>query len=301
MLWFGIALLGYFFLALTFILDKIILTKSVGKPIVYTFYSTIFMFGVLLAVPFGVELLQGVDWCWAIVSGMAFGFGLWTLYKAVKSGEASHINPFNGAVVTIVTYALSSYFLLEKITGLQLAGIGVLIFASLLLSFEKSKKHSGFHMGFVLAIISGVFFAISHVSAKYLYELYPFFTGFIWTRATTGLVGLSALLSPAVWKTFGRGKVKKKSKNKKHTIFLVVSAKMLGVLAVLLIQYAMAIGSVSLVIALSGLQYALMFLLIIIFTKFAPKLFKEYFTKRELVVEWVAILLVIVGSALFVL
>jgi len=40
--------------------------------------------------------------------------------------------------------------------------------------------------------------------------------------------------------------------------------------------------------------------LVFILTKFAPKLFQEYFTKKELLVELVAIILVVIGTALFV-
>src|SRR3990167_9089046 len=137
-MWFTIALIGYFLLALVFILDKLILTKSVTHPVVYTFYSTIFMFGTLLAWPFGVELLLGSDWLWAIISGVAFGFGLWTMFIAVKGGEASHVNPFVGAVVTIFTFVLSYFFLFEDLTGWQMGGLVALVFASFLLSFEKS-------------------------------------------------------------------------------------------------------------------------------------------------------------------
>ena len=99
--WFFIAILGYFFLALTFVLDKFILSKSVKKPVVYTFYSTIIFFGALFAFPFGVELLQGYDWGLALVSGLSLGFGLWTLFIAVDKGETSHISPFQGAIVII--------------------------------------------------------------------------------------------------------------------------------------------------------------------------------------------------------
>lgn len=299
-MWFIIAFVGYFLLATVFVLDKFILTKSVSKPIVYAFYSTIFMFGALLAWPFGVELLKGIDWLWAVVSGVSFGLGFWTLFVAVKKGEASHINPFNGATVTISTYLLSSYFLGESLTQLQLAGIGILVFASILLSFEKSKKFNGFHSGFLWAILSGVFFAISHVAAKYLYEIYPFLTGFIWTRATTGLVGLFLLAFPSVRQTFKKTKKRSKKPARRHALSIVVIDKILAVLAVVLIQYAAAISSVSLVIALSGLQYVLMFVMIYLLTKLAPKLFKEYFTKRELAVEMIAIILVVMGSALFV-
>jgi len=302
MSWFVIALIGYFLLAVVFVLDKFILTKSVSKPVVYTFYSTIFIFGALLAWPFGVELLSTrVDWVAACISGLGFGFGLWAMFIAVKSGEASHVNPFIGAIITIATYGFSFFLLGEQLTSVQLMGMGVLIVATFLLSLEKSRKHSGFHSGYVWAIVAGILFAVSHVSAKFLYEVYPFVTAFVWTRATTGMVGLVCLLYPSVRRTFRKKKIKKKTYAKRHAVSIVVTAKVLGVVGVILIQYAIAIGSVTLVNAMAGLQYAFMFVLIFVLTKVVPKVFKEYFTRRELLVESFAIILVIIGSALFVL
>jgi len=261
------------------------------------------MLGALLAFPFiGFGWLRGIDWLWAIVSGVAFGFALWTLFLAIKEGESTHINPFNGAMVTVFIYVFSSSFFKEQLTSVQIAGLIILIFACLLLSFEKSRAHNGLHIGFLWAIISGLLFAVSHVAAKYLYEIYPFWTGFIWTRATTGLVGLFLLLFPAVHATFFKKKIKtKQSYEKKHAGIIIVMNKILGVVGVILIQYAISIGSVTLVGALAGLQYVLMFILIYLLTKFLPTVFKEYFTKRELLVEIIAIILVAIGSVFFVL
>ena len=183
-MWFSVAVTGYFLLAVVVILDKLIVSKSEVKPVIYTFYSTIFMLAaplVFLFVDFG--WLRGADWLWALISGVTFGFGLWTLYLAVKKGEVSHISPFNGAAITFFIYLLSSFFLSEKLNSVQIAGMAILVFASLLLSFEKTRTHSGFHSGFLWAVLSGLLFAISHVSVKYLYGIYPFWTGFIWSRA----------------------------------------------------------------------------------------------------------------------
>ncbi len=300
MQWFIIALVGYTALAVVFILDKLILTKSVSKPVVYTFYSTIYMFAVLLAYPFGVELLQGIDWLWATISGLTFGFGLWTMFIAVKNGEASHINPFLGAVITIATFIFSSIFLGESLTTLQIVGINILVLASFLLSFEKSKKYNGIHIGFLWAVLSGLLFAVSHVIAKYIYGIYPFLTGLVWTRATIGFVGILCLFYPAVQKTFKKKKKQSKTFAKRHAFGLVVVDKILAVIGVIAIQYAIAIGSVTMVNAMSGLQYGLMFVFIYLLTKFLPKVFKEYFTKKELLVQTIALVLVIFGSALFV-
>ena len=300
-MWFLIAILGYFLLAGVFILDKFILTKSVGKPIVYTFYSTILMFGVLLAWPLGVGWLSGIDWFWATVSGLAFGFSVWTLFISLKKGEASHIGPFNGAVVTIATYIFAAYFLGERLSQAQGFGIGILIFASLLLSFEKTRKRNGFHIGFVWAMASGAFTSISLVSAKYLYTIYPFLTAFVWSKSLAGFVGLLVLFFPSVRRHLRENRWQKNKTGTRKTIGLVGLDKGLAVLGIILIQYAAALGSVSLVSALSGLQFVLVFILVYLLTKFIPKLFKEYFTKRELMVEAVAILLVVFGSALFVI
>ncbi|MFH1946793.1 MAG: DMT family transporter [Candidatus Magasanikbacteria bacterium] len=302
MLWFSVALLGYLFLVIVFILDKVVVSQSRVKPVVYTFYSTIFMFGALLALPFfGWGLLSGLDWYWAIISGVAFGLALWTFYKAVQYSEISHIGPFVAAIITVFLYIIGYYCLAENLNTLQIGGIIILFIASLLLSFEKSRKHSGFHVGFVWAILAALLFAISHASAKYLYGIYSFETAFIWTRATTGLVGLFVLFFPVVRETFKRKKNTKKTYAGRHAVGIVVTDKVLGVLSVICIQYAISIGSPTLVQALSGLQFVLMFIFIYILTKLLPKVFKEYFTKRELRLEFIAILLVLVGSALLVL
>jgi len=303
MLWFVIAIIGYTSFAITFILDKIIVSEKLNKPIIYTFYSTIFMFGALFVLPFlGFPMLWGIDWLWALISGLAFGFGLWTLFIALKNDETTHISPFNGAFVTIFVYLFSSLFFGEQLTILKQVGVIILICAALFLSFEKKgNSDKGFHKGFLWAIFSGLFFAISHVSAKYLYGLYPFWTAFIWTRATTGLVGLFTLFFPAVYLSFKKTekKIGVVDKNK-NTAILIIVDKLLAIVGVVSIQYAIAIGSVTVVNALVGVQYILMFVLVFVLTKFAPKLFQEYFTKKELLIETLAIILVVVGTALFV-
>ncbi|MBI4426951.1 MAG: hypothetical protein HY569_00480 [Candidatus Magasanikbacteria bacterium] len=295
-MWFFIAVAGYFLLAIVFILDKLIVQKSVSKPVVYTFYSTIIMFGALLGLPFvGFGLLAGIDWLWATMSGVAFGLALWTFYLAVHHGEVTHIGPFNGAMVTVFLYVLGWQFLGEKLSGLQMGGIVILVFASLLLSFEKSKEHNGFHIGFWWAIVSGLFFAISHVSAKYLYGIYPFWTALIWTRAATGLVGLLVLLFPSVRAALKHAKTKPKTYARRHAGWIMAVDKIFAVVSNLLIQFAIAIGAVTLVGAMSGLQFALMFVMVYLLTKLSPRVFKEYFTRKEIAVELIALALVVIG------
>ncbi|MEI7513222.1 MAG: DMT family transporter [bacterium] len=285
------AILGYALLAVVSILDKSILDNSVKKPAVYTFYSTIFFFLAFFALPW-CEPISGLGFWMSVFSGLAYGFGMWTMFTALEFGEASHVTPFVGAVVALSTFFLSASILGETLGLGVKVGLFFLILASILLSVERNKNHTGFHKGFIWAFVSGILFGFSHVSAKFVYGLYPFFTGIIWTKGTVGLVALIALFVPGVLNAvFNKGKDKIKIGGGK----IVFWNKTLGILAVVLVQYAIFIGSVTVVNGLAGIHYALMFIFIYLLTKFKPRTFSEKFTKKELVVESVAILFMIIG------
>jgi uncharacterized membrane protein len=300
-----IATIGYLMLGVVFVMDKFILTDTKAKdPAIYTFYSTFFMVAALALLPWAPELLRGYDWFWAALSGMAFGFALWTMFEALKVGEASHISPFIGGITSVSIFVIAFFFLAERLSQLQVVGVIVMILAIFLLSFERTKLKSGIHIGFFWASVSGLFYAISHVTAKYIYDGYPFLTGFVWTRATTAIVAVLVLFCPSVWKHLRSKKLHAKpikaKVNFKKTAAIVTVDKILAIGAVVLIQYAIAIGSVTLVGALQGLQFMFMFVLILVLTKFVPKLFKEYFTRKELLVQSFALLMVVLGYVLFI-
>lgn len=303
--WIIIACIGYVFLAVTFILDKYILSRTeIAKPSVYAFYSTIIMWGALIILFFSPERWSFFDILSGLLSGSAFGLGLYTLYRAVKGGEASHVNPISGAVVMLATYAFSHVFLSETLTNLQLTGIVFLVTSSLFLSYEDNEKQKGFHVGYLWAVLSGVFFAASHVSAKYLYGIHEFLPAFAWTRAGAGILGILLLMVPAVrqdlYVRLSRKKIQKHS-HSQNSLILVWVAKIIGIVAVVMIQYAAALGSVTMVQAMSGLQYALMFVVIFIFSRWFPHTFKEYFSKRELILQIIGIILVLGGSIFMVI
>ena len=287
------AIVGYIILAGVSILDKFILTKSVKNSATYAFYSTVFFFGIFFLLPFCQKILPS-DFIWALVAGLSFGLATWVFFMALKYGETSHMAPFIGASVAIFTYVLSFLILGESLSINQKIGILFLVLASLLFAFEKTKKHSGFHKGFLWGVLSGCLFALSHVSSKYFYNQYSFITGIVWTKGTIGFVSLIALLLPSVRSDIFVSKAKKiKEKTGKAT--LVIADKFFGLIGTLSIQYAIAIGSVVIVNALAGIEYAFTVLFVYLLTKFKPKLFSEYFAVGELKVEIVAILLAVVG------
>ncbi len=307
-MWLILSIIGYAILAVVAIMDKYLLSSAKVQPVLYTFYSSIFVLPLLLLVPFGVTFLQTpFDWAMAILSGLAFAFALWTMFLGFEKSEISHVGPLIGAATPLFVLLFSNLFLSEILTIRQLVASGLLIIGSLIVSFEKSKQHSGWHGGMVWGIVAGLLFAVSHVSAKYIYINYDFFSGFIWTRASTGIFGLIFLLHPTVqcvlFKNTILDKIKNKFlsvKSKKDNIILVVIDKILGTVGVVIVQYAMAIGSVSLVNALNGLEYAFLIILVLLFSKFWPKKFKEDYARGEIAQELLAVTIIMFGLILLV-
>lgn len=293
-MWFFIALLSAIALGGTAILDKIILQKTVSKPVVYTFYSTIFLFGALILFPFSGHFLNGFDWIFALASGLSFGFALQSFYTALKYGEASHLSPFAGAGIACVLALFSFIFLNERLSGQQIAGLVSFVIGALFLSFQKMKvkptKNS-----YVWAFLAVLFFSISHLTSKYLYEQYDFWTAFVWTRTAIGFVGILLLLSPSVRNTFKKKKQQSKS-SQKYAFSLVASNKILGALGVFGLQYATSLGSVALVNAVGNVQYALVFLIAYIGMKTHSKIFQEYFTRKEIILQIIGIFFILLGS-----
>lgn len=298
-MWIAAAVLGYVLLAIVFILDKHILSQEVRKPIAYTFYSTIFLLAIglmWLFIPFETSL---VYWLWAIISGFTFGLAMHLMFVAVAKSEASHMDPFIGAVITITIFVGAYFWLGEKFTDNQLGGIICLGLASLFLAVEnKGRSKQARWPWYLLGIASAVFFAVSHLTAKALYDQFGFISGLVGARFTTGIFGILLLLLPSTVKALQARPTK--TSTQKNPMGLVILDKALGVGSVMLTQYAISLSSVTVVNALSGLQYALMFVIIAIMSRQKSKFLKEKFTWLETTAQVIGLILIIIGLYLVV-
>ena len=117
-MWLLVALLGNATLAVVGIIDRYILAKSVTKPIIFVFYSTIFVLPFLLLLPFGIINLPVVkaDYMLFAISGFCFALGLWTMYIAILKNEISHVGPLIGAAAPFFILFLSRFFLSEQLS-----------------------------------------------------------------------------------------------------------------------------------------------------------------------------------------
>ncbi len=307
-MWLFLALLGNAVLAITGVMNKLILTKFVSKPIILAFYSTIFVLPFFLLLPFGIKMPDAwTDYLVFAVSGLGFAFGLWTMYIAFQESEVSHVGPLVGVAVSIFILFLSRIFLAEKLTAYNLLAAIILIIGSLIISFEKSARHNGWHRGMEWGVLAGFLFAVSHVTAKYVYGIYDFYSGFVWTRLSIGIFGVVLLLSPSVRALFskksfaGREKISVDKAPGKKQFTLVAGSIALGLVGAILVQYATALGSVSLVNALAGAQYALLIIFVALLSKFWPRVLKETYTRKEILQEILAVAIISFGLVLLLM
>lgn len=311
-MWLFVALLGNAALAIVGVMNKLILTKFVSKPIVFVFYSTIFVLPFFLLLPFGIKMPDAwTDYLIFVMSGLGFAFGLWTMYIAFQESEVSHVAPLVGTAVSVFILFLSNIFLAEKLTAYNLLAVVILIIGSLVISFERSAQHNGWHRGMSWGALAGFLFAISHVAAKYVYGIYDFYSGFIWTRLPIGIFGAILLFAPSVRALFHQ---KEKTianpplaqtgdgiADGSEQFILVVGGIVLGLVGVILAQYATALGSVSLVNALAGTQYALIIIFVAFLSKFWPRVLKETYTRKEIFQEVAAVFIISLGLALLII
>lgn len=130
-----------------------------------------------------------------------------------------------------------------------------------------------------------------------MYGAVGFYSGLVWTRAAMGLSGVFLLTSPMVRESIFRKKIAV-AKSPANKMVLIIVNKALAVVGVVLVQYAIALGSVSLVNALGGAQFAILIILVAVLSKFLPRFFKEKYARGELIQEGLAVAVIAFGLAL---
>jgi len=294
-MWLLIAVIGFALSAVANILDKYVLDKTISRPVVFVFYSTVWGLLFLLLTPFFGFLSDPQSYIAALFAGATFVAGLWASYIGIQKSEVSHMGPLIGAVTPIFTFVWSMFLFHEVFSGRQIFAVIILIFGSLVIAGEKSAKHNGFHRAMFWGILGGFLISIYAVIAKYIYNHNSFAAGFIWIQGAVGFFSALLVLSAAVRATF-----KRPPKSEAKKVALVAVDKFFGLAGLVLVQYAIALGSVTLVYALAGVQYAILILLVAIISKFGPKFFAEEYSRGEIAQELIAVFIIGIGLALLI-
>lgn len=303
--WLLVALSAYLFLAVANLLDKFLVDNVLKSSKAYAFIACILGLVVFVVAPWFL-VWPGVNWMsYNIATGFLFSIALWSLYEALKRGEAAKILVFIGGLTPIFSIILSLIFFKDSYSINQWIGMGFLLlgvltiallptsrnfllrFYSLISRRSKFKKRA-----LQIALISALFYSFYFIASKYAYNNQPFVSAFLWNRLGAGLFVLLFLIRKrdrlAILSIF------KKSSSKKDK-GLVFFNQFLGSSGFILQNYAISLGPVAIINALQGFQYAFLLIISAFLAVLAPKLLKETFSWPIILQKSVAVILVAIG------
>ncbi|OIO07813.1 hypothetical protein COX21_01440 [Candidatus Falkowbacteria bacterium CG23_combo_of_CG06-09_8_20_14_all_41_10] len=300
MSWILIAIIAYFFLAIVNILDKFLLDNVLSSSKVYAFLISAISVLVVVIAPWFLHWPGLFLLFFQLATGLFFPFALLFMFKAFKKGDVSKVAVLIGGIIPILTIAFSVFVSHEKFLINQSYGLTFLLlgtFAMALIGGGKTARQKAFNRQAVgYSLLAALFYAIFFIGTKYSYNHHDFISSFIWIRLGS-LIALGFLL---VRKTdrqeiFDSFKNKLgKDWNKKQT-WLIFGNQALGAGAFILQNYAISLGSVAIINALQGVQYAFLLALGWVLSVWSPKLFKEDISFKTVREKVLAIILISVG------
>jgi drug/metabolite transporter (DMT)-like permease len=289
-----IAIIAYSLYAINGIIDKFLLTKAVRSPAVYAFFIGITGPFTLALAPFGLDWgISLKDFLIALFGGSAFVLALYYLYKATRQTSISRILPIEGGLVPVFTLIFAYIILDERLLPTQLTAFILLVTGAVLISFKREKD--GWHSkAFFNAVLAAVLFALSFVLTKYIFDHYNFVSGLVYTRLGFFVVAMAFLIPKSVRKAIFNAPKDTTTGNK----YLYLGARISGSVAGLMQNYAISLGSVTIVNAMQGTQYALLLIGTLFLSKYYPKILKEKVTGAILAQKIFAIMLISAGLAM---
>ncbi|HTE48297.1 MAG TPA: DMT family transporter [Candidatus Paceibacterota bacterium] len=304
MQWFFIALGAPFLWALVNISDQYLVanysTGKRGSGGLVLFSSLIGLFvaliiGIFTSGIFGIPILDKI--LLVITGGITIAWIILYLFT-LEIEDVSAVVPWF-LTIPIFGYVLGYVFLGETLTTAQFIGSGIVLFGVSLISinFSGQKKKLNWRPA-VYMIIACFLIAIAGVIFKYVTIGDNFWISSFWEYA--GLGGFGVLIYFFVPKYRKEFMLMNRSGGKK--IFLLnTTSEILTIGGNLLTNYAILLAPVAMVYLVSSFQPAIVLFLTLLATKFFPNVAKENIKGRVLLPKIIAIVIMIVGSAILFL
>lgn len=306
MLWILLALIAHAGNGVVFIVDKGLLgsESGAGDPKRLAFYSGLLSALAILLVAIDFAPPTGFVVLWSLIAGVLFVAALWLFFFALDTDEASRVVPITGSAVPLFTLLFAALFLHEPLTGGGLLGVLFLIIGGAVLSMRARQTRGVRSRALIAAIFAGAAFAAYFAVAKYLYDSFdPFWSAFGYSRFGVGVAAL-ILLGPVIWRSrsFHQARKPTRTAQQKRRLQYVIGAffgsKVLGTAMFILQNYAIDLGSVTVVNALQGTQYAFVLVLAAIMSRTFPKLFREELHRVALMQKIFGIIFISLGLVL---
>jgi len=300
--WFTFALLSPILITLANQIDKHLIEEyfrggGIGAMMIFSSLA-----GILLLAPayvfsgFDVLRLPLRDALTLVVVGILSAIAIFCYLLALEKGETSVIVPFFQSV-PIFGLVLGLVFLGEKIQFLQLVAIPIIIFGSLILSYEIDSE-TGVRIKtkpILLILASSFLFAINAIIFKKVALVTGFWTSIFWEYMGLLFVGLILFLSV---KHYRRQFIEVFKENSRRVLVLTISTEIVVLCGFLCVEFALMIGPVALVLLADCYEPIFVLTWGLIFARFFPSMSYDNFSKRHLIKKIVGITVIFTGSFL---
>lgn len=286
-----IAILAHGLIGLSLVWDKVLLERRGTQDLVsYVFWlGAISIFGLLL-IPFGFHMPS-----WKI-AGIAFAGGIadlvatWFYYAALKAGEASEQVAATGGFTPVATLLLSLPLLQASLDG-QLTGFILMTLGGFVMFLAERVP---LRRMLPKVIAAAVLFGMTNVLQKLAFNEAKFVSGYVFFTIGT-FAGSAVLLLRPTW----RRQIFQHSEEAppRSKIGYMINRFVAGV-GSFLVVFAVSRASPSIVEAISGVRYVMIFAGAYIITNWRPSWFREDFGRRALLVKLAGTGLIVTGLIL---
>jgi len=299
MLWLTAIIFSYLFFALASLGDKIVLAGP-SKPKSYTFFVGLLSLVSVVIIPFvDFSFPSGIGLGYIILEAIVYVAGLYAMFYALDKFDVSKVISVIGATQPVVIALLSVlYWGYQEIKGNEVLAFIILLTGSVLISIDKNLKID--RKALAMSLITAVLFSLDFIFTKFVYMEMSFWQGFIWMRIFSFIFVLVFLLD----KGFRKELKEDNSGFGKKTGLLFITAQIFGGLANILQSLAISLVPITylaIMNSMKGLQYVFLFILVVLFSVFLPKVLKEELSKRIIIQKIISILLIGLGLAILVL
>jgi len=293
--WYIFALLAPAFWAMNNVFIKFLITNKYKSyfPMIFTVISCDAVFAVAVLV-FGTVTYSFPYSLLALAAGLMPLTAFWFFSKAIITEEVSRIVTLFQLIPVFVVFL--SVIFLNEILGIQrYLGIGLIVIASILISYKKADKKP-FSGALKFMIPFGIIIAAYTITDKTLLGYLDYWTVFFWNLLGTFLGALFLLILPKPRTEI----IKTTSTVGKKAIFTTFAGEGLYVIGTICSLIALSLADASLASSLFGLQPFYVFFYAIILSLFLPRILKEKINKETLLLKASAVALMFIGTWLIV-
>jgi drug/metabolite transporter (DMT)-like permease len=256
----------------------------------YVFWlGAISIFGLLL-IPFGFHMPAPKFAMLAAIAGLADLLASWFYYAALKAGEASEEVAATGGFTPVATLLISIPLLGVHLNG-QLTGFAIMTAGGFVMFFAERMP---LRRTLPKVLCAAALFGLTGVLQKLAFNHANFVSGYVFFTFGTFAGAMALLLHPTWRRQIFEHSQQAPPKSKAG----YMTNRFVAGVGSFLVVFAVSRTSPSIVEAISGVRYVIVFLGAYAITKWQPSWFREDFGRRAVWIKALGTALVVAGLVL---